>query len=115
MSIGKDQYFSWDYSEKSDILNIHKTGKQTAGSAELGDFTVDFDKNGNIVGVEVMNALDFFLQVGISGDDLAKIHAAELIIKQKAQYSMILVKLVLPQNVERVVPIPTPVVAEAAA
>ena len=50
MSFGKNKYLAWDYSVRSDILNIHKTGKKTEGNAELGDFTVDFDKNGKISG-----------------------------------------------------------------
>lgn len=114
MVIGKSQYFSWDYSEKSDILNIHNAGKLTAGSAELGDFTIDFDKNGNIVGVEVMTASEFLSPMGILKQDLAKIADAKLIISKRANYFIVMVKLVLPEKIERIFTIPAPVVAEAA-
>ena len=113
MATGSDQHFSWDYSERSDILNIHRAGKMTAGGAELGDFTVDFDKGGDVVGVEIMNASDFFSQVGISGGELATLKAAEIIVNKRAAYSLILVKLFLPQRVD-VIPLPAPIVAEAA-
>ena len=112
MTIGKNTSFSWDYSETSDILNIRQSGKTTAGGAELGDFSIDFDKNGDIVGVEVINASDFFSQVGIG--DLTDIKAAEIIIQKRDTYSIILLKFVFPQKTD-IVPIPAPIVAEVAA
>ncbi len=55
MAINETEEYIWDYSEHSDILNIHKKGVVVSGSSELGDFTVDFDRAGNIVGIEIMN------------------------------------------------------------
>ena len=59
MAFGKQQNFVWDYSKTSDILNIHRAGRKVEGSAELEDFTVDFDKDGNVVGIEIMYASEF--------------------------------------------------------
>ncbi len=44
----KTKQFTWDYNEKSDILNVRKINKKSDGNAELGDFTVDFDTKGNV-------------------------------------------------------------------
>ena len=112
MVLGTNQQFSWDYSEKSDILNIHKNGTRTAGSAELGDFTIDFDKDGNVSGVEVMNAAEFFLSVSITKESLKQMEGAELVIKKKDDYTIILMKLILQHKKEIIIPIPAPVVAE---
>ena len=113
MAVGKDKYFSWDYSEKSDILNVHKANKKTTGSAELGDFTVDFDKNGNVVGIEIMNASKFFKLVSIDKEQLENIKEAEIILQKRGEYMLVCIKLVLPKNIERVIPLPATVVNEA--
>ena len=52
--------FVWDYSEGSDILNVRVRGKKNAGGSELGDFTIDYDTSGNVVGIEMKNASEFF-------------------------------------------------------
>ena len=106
MSVGKDKYFVWDYSEKSDILNVHKAGKKTAGSAELGDFTVDFDKNGNVAGIEIMNASEFLNLVKITREQLENIKEAEILVKKRGEYMLVCLKLLLPKNIERIIPLP---------
>lgn len=63
-------YYNWDYSEYSDILHIRKKDQSTKGSVELGDFTLDFGSNDEIVGVEIEHASEFlgnrgFEQCGI--------------------------------------------------
>ncbi len=115
MAVGKDKYFAWDYSEKSDILNVHKINKKTAGSAELGDFTVDFDKSGNVVGIEIMNASEFFNLVKINMEQLKDIKEAEILIQKKGEYMLVCLKLLLPKNVERIIPLPATVVSESMA
>lgn len=115
MVIGKTKQFIWDYSEYSDILNIHRKGKKTAGSAELGDFTIDFDNIGHIVGLEIMNVADFLKESEISLEQLSCLVSAEMIFKQrKSGVIYIWIKFVFPQNIEKKIPIPAPVLAEAA-
>ena len=120
MSIGSDRYFKWDYDETADILNIHKKGKFVSGSAEFEDFTVDFDKNDNVVGVEIDNASEFFGQVGIRKEQLANIGMSELTTQLRANYLLVWVKISVPKKVpvktaadtpmfELRVPLPTPV------
>jgi len=114
MTVGKNKQFTWDYSEKSDILNIHQTDKKTEGSSELGDFTVDFDKIGNVVGIEIMNASEFLEQAGISKEQLDGLKGAQLTIVQKKSYMLVWAVLILPQNVEKKILLPTPIVSKGA-
>lgn len=116
MTIGQDRYFIWDYNSKSDILNIHKKGKKVDGSAELSDFSVDFDKSGNIIGVEITYAAEFLSQIGLQKKHLTEIKSAELTVSKKANYAIIWVKLSVPEKneesiIEKKLPLPVPVVA----
>lgn len=114
--IGQDKYFKWDYSEKSDILHVHKQKKKVEGSAELGDFTFDFDKNGNVVGVEIINVSQFLQQMDIPKDQLNQIQCAEILIdRRNPAMTLVWVKLRLPNRIERRIPIPAPIVASVAA
>lgn len=114
--IGQDKYFKWDYSEKSDILHIHRQNKKVEGSAELGDFTMDFDKNGNVIGVEINNVSEFLKQAGVSEEQLKGLKCAEIAVnKRDPKMTIVWIKLILPKNIERRIPIPAPVMATAAA
>ena len=111
--IGKDEYYEWDLSEKSDILNIRKHNKKVDGSAELGDFTIDFDKNGSIVGVEIMNISDFIKQIGLSIEQLRGMQHAEIVVnKRNPSMMVVFLKMKLP-NVEQIVPLPVPILTPA--
>ena len=113
MAVGETQQFVWDYSERSNILNIHRKDKKTTGSAELGDFTVDFDTAGHIVGLEIMNVADFLKEAEISPEQLSHLVSAEMIIREKKSGVIyIWIKFMLPQNIEKKIPIPAPVMAQ---
>lgn len=113
--MGETEGFVWDYSEGSDIFNIHKKGKKSAGSSELGDFTVDFDNSGNIIGVEIMNVADFLRESDISEEELQQLQGAELCTSYpKNGITYLWVKLLFPEQMEKKIAIPAPVVAEAA-
>lgn len=116
MVIGKTNKFVWDYSERSDILNIHQENRPIQGGEELGDFTIDFDAEGNVVGLEIMNVTDFLQEAQISPEQLSSLCGAELLIKQgKGGLTYIWIKLVFPQEIERVIPVPAPVLQEGIA
>src|SRR3989338_5087566 len=70
--------FYWDYSTLSDILSIHKNAVKTKESAELGDFTIDFDNSDNVVGIAIENASKFFEQMDVSKEDLENIKNASI-------------------------------------
>ncbi len=114
MAQGETGEFIWDYSERSDIFNIHRKSKLSAGSAELGDFTVDFDSYGTIIGLEIMNVADFMSQINLESP-LEMLQGVELITKQGegSQVMYIWLKLTLPLAIEHMIPIPAPVMAEA--
>ncbi len=48
--------FKFNYDEESDDLFIYLEGKKSAGAVEIGDFVIDFDKDENLVAIEVINA-----------------------------------------------------------
>lgn len=102
----------WDYSTYSDILNIHKKDKSTKGSAELGDFSIDFDDKGNIVGVEIMHASEFLKNFNIAKKQLENIKAAKILInKRNPQVTLVWLGLTLAGNIERQIPVMAPVIA----
>ncbi len=106
----KKQLFYSDYSAKSDILNIHKKGKLVKGSAELGDFTIDFDSNDNIVGVEIMNASSFLKDLEITKNQLENLKDAGFLINQRdPNYTYVYIFLILPNEIEKRIVIPAPI------
>lgn len=115
MAINETEEYIWDYSEHSDILNIHKKWVVVSGSSELGDFTVDFDRAGNIVGIEIMNVTDFLQEAGIGPEQLFQLQQAEMLLKPgKGGINYIWIKLIFADQVERRISIPAPVMMEAA-
>lgn len=106
----KTKQFTWDYSEKCDILNIRKMDKKSKGNAELGDFTIDFDDGGTVIGIEIMNASEFLGQVGITKEELANLNDVELTITQKNKNMFVWVTFKLPHNVEKCIPLPAPII-----
>ena len=114
MAMGEDRYFVWDYNERSDILNIHRKGRKVEGSGEFSDFSVDFDKSGNVVGVEMVYASEFLGQIGVQRIQLSELKGAEVTVSKKANYALIWVKLAVPEHeaiVEKKLPLPVPIVA----
>jgi len=108
----KTKQFTWDYHEKSDILNVRNINKKSDGNAELGDFTVDFDNNGNVIGIEIMNASEFLGQVGITKKEIINLTGAELTVTQKNNNMFVWMILRLPHNIEKCIPLPTPIINE---
>ncbi len=113
MIVRQTSQFIWDFSERSDIFNIRKTGRKTNGSAELGDFTVDFDEYGEIIGIEIMNVSDFLRQAAIPLEELEQLKAAQFWVQEKGNVTYLWIKLVLSGGVERNIPIPVPVMEMA--
>ncbi len=110
MAIGQSNDFVWDYSENSDILNIHKKNLKVEGSAELGDFTVDFGSHGKIIGIEIMNVSGFLKEADISPEQLQVLQGAELrLMAGKGNITYLWIALTLPHNIQRKIAIPAPV------
>ena len=110
MALGQTNDFVWDYSESSDIFNIHRKNIKVEGSAELGDFTIDFGLHGKIIGVEIMNVSGFLKEADVSSEQLQVLQGAELrLIVGKGNITYLWITLMLPQNIQRKIAIPAPV------
>jgi len=98
--------YNYDYSEYSDIMDIHKNGEITSGSVELGDFTLDFGKNNEVVGLEIEHASEFFNNVDINKESLTEIQDVQLITdKRNPQCQLLFLNLKFPIVVKKI-PIP---------
>lgn len=103
--------FRWDYSGYSDIFHIHKKDKITSGSVEVGDFSLDFGKNNEIVGVEIEHASEFFINSDISKESLSDIKDAGMVIDTRnPSCSLIFLNLRF-SNISRKIALPMPIVA----
>ena len=105
------EQFNWDYSSYSDILHIRKKDLLTKGSVELGDFTLDFGSNDEIVGIEIEHASEFFNNIDIDKPALSKIENAQFVIDNRnPQCQLIFLKLEV-SGVVKKIPVPMPVVS----
>lgn len=105
MVAGTKNSCTWDYSERSDTLNVHQREKQVRGSTELGDCTIDFGKDGNIAGIEVAHAADFFTQIGIEQQP-TKLRGAEIVVQHQQGVRVVVLKLYFAGGKSRMVPMP---------
>lgn len=99
--------YYYNYSEYSDILNIHKKNVITKGSAELGDFTVDFGNDNNIVGIEIEHASEFFNNLDISKEFLKNLEYAKMVIDKRNNSCQIVFIVLKAQNNIKKIPLPT--------
>jgi uncharacterized protein YuzE len=47
--------FNFDYDSESDDLFVYLEGKKSEGAIELGNFILDFDNDGNLVAMQILN------------------------------------------------------------
>jgi uncharacterized protein YuzE len=52
--------FSFDYDLENDDLFVYLEGKKSSGAVELGNFILDFDKDGNLVAMQILNVSEIF-------------------------------------------------------
>ena len=102
--------FYWDYSTLSDILSIHKNAVKTKESAELGDFTIDFDNSDNVVGIAIENASKFFEQMDVSKEDLENIKNASIRVDTRNPELALVWTFIKFPNKEEAIPVPTPII-----
>ena len=55
--------FSVDYDEENDSLFVYSADKRSGGAIESGNIVLDFDSAGSLVGMEFLDASDFFKTV----------------------------------------------------
>lgn len=83
-----------DYDGEEDILSVAKAGP-AGNSARIGDIILDFDNNLRIVGIEVMNAMDFFEAFELSKEDLKSVRDARLAVHYSKDWAIIKITLFL--------------------
>jgi uncharacterized protein YuzE len=55
--------FNFDYDSENDDLFVYLENKKSAGAVELGNFVLDFDKEGDLVAMQIINASEVFSKV----------------------------------------------------
>ncbi|MDY6771088.1 MAG: DUF2283 domain-containing protein [Candidatus Nanohaloarchaea archaeon] len=60
------------YIRNADTLNVKKEGEKIHESLNLGDVTVDFDNEGHVIGIEILNASEniFVVDDELNIDDI---------------------------------------------
>jgi uncharacterized protein YuzE len=48
--------FNFDYDNENDDLIVYLPESRSAGAVEMGNFIFDFDKDKNLVGIQIMDA-----------------------------------------------------------
>ena len=98
-----------NYDEENDILFV-SSDKLVNDSVDFDNFVIDFDKNGIIVGVEIMGAFDFVKKSGMSKKMISSIEKASLsVIQQGREYALIKIVFVLEGENKKELIIPSPV------
>ncbi len=107
--IKQNKIFEWDYSEYSDILNIHKKNVHIAEGSEFGDIDLDFDKQGNVIGIQILWASEFLAPTGITKKQLEELNNAEILLTHPNKETTVAwIKLGIPNNPDLVLPLPVP-------
>ena|SRR3989304_4529290 len=55
--------FNFSYDENSDDLFIYLEGKKSSGAIELGNFVLDFDSEGNLAAIQILNASEVLSKI----------------------------------------------------
>ena len=50
--------FKFSYDKKNDDLFVYLEGSKSAGGVEIGNFIFDFDKEKNLIAIQILNASD---------------------------------------------------------
>jgi uncharacterized protein YuzE len=82
------------YDENEDILSFWR-GNPSHVSIEVGDFVIDVDSRGYIVGFEIINASE---NLNISEEFLEDIEKVSMSVVYKPNYVYIMLKLKLKEN-----------------
>ena len=68
----------FNYDELNDLLYVYKKNSTVYSNVMIGDFHLEFNKNSELVGIEVLNALDILGEYEIHGNILKNINKVDL-------------------------------------
>jgi len=60
-----------DYDAEEDSFFIYSKDRHVKGSVDFGDFMLDFDDNGNVAGIEILNASTVLEGLGVTKEMLS--------------------------------------------
>jgi len=55
--------FNFSYDKESDDLFTYLEGKKSAGAVELGNIVLDFDKDYNLIAMQILNVSEFLSKI----------------------------------------------------
>jgi uncharacterized protein YuzE len=67
-----------DYDSLNDLLYVYKKGAGVYSNVVIGDFHLEFNKNSELVGIEILNASGILKEYKISRKVLENINKADL-------------------------------------
>ena len=68
----------FDYDKSNDLLYVYKEDSSVYANVIIGEFHIELDKEGNVVGVEVLNASELLSEYGVNKDLLVNMKKTEL-------------------------------------
>ena len=92
-----------DYDKENDILFIHNKDIKTKGSVEVmgGEIILDFSKDKQIVGLEIMSASELLKNFDITKNMLSEALAADIKVVQHRNVLFLTIILRMPKNIEK--------------
>lgn len=67
-----------NYDKKNDLLYVYRENSKCYSNVVVGDFHIEFDKDGKVVGLEILKASEILEEYGISQGFLENSEGAEL-------------------------------------
>src|SRR4030043_174743 len=55
--------FNFNYDAENDDLFVYLEGQKSSGAVEMGSFVLDFDKEGNLVAMQILNASEVLSKI----------------------------------------------------
>jgi len=105
--------FEFSYDRENDILFLSKKGAMSKGAIEWGDLILDFDYQKKLVGIQIMNAVDFLAEMADVPRDsiekmLSRLEHCEVESRQHRNTWIIKVILVSKLNERMRIPLSAP-------
>jgi|SRR3989344_4065173 len=94
--------FKFSYDEENDDLFIYLEGKKSAGAVEVGEFVIDFDKDENLVAIQVLNASEVLSKLVSKAVSLVKIKSIQANVIEFRNMNAIDLQVQLEDRKERV-------------
>lgn len=95
----------FNYDNLNDLFYVYKENSSVYANVVIGDFHVEFSKEGQVVGIEILNASDLLEEYDVSKDMLENIKKVEIKIVNKDNSLLIFLMIASLADVEKAVPI----------